>query len=216
MTPNNMINEALYATYLQALLAGDRSQCAAIVQDLLKHGIAVKNLYMELFQRAMYEVGALWELNKISVASEHLATSVTESLLTLVYPQIFAAEHIGKKAIISCVANEYHQIGGKMAADILELHGWDAFFLGANTPMDALLMMIDDKQPDVLGLSLSIYANMPNLYAVLDSIRAKFAHLPVLVGGQAFRWGGADIGTRYTNLTLIESLEHLQQYLQDF
>jgi len=200
---------------LQGLLAGDKNRCAGIVRELLDKDIPVRDLYLDVFQRSMYEVGSLWERNKVSVAVEHLATSITESLLALAYPRIFAAEHIGKKAVISCVANEYHQIGGKMVADIFELHGWDGYFLGANTPLEALLKMIDDKQPDLLGLSLSIHFNMPSLFAVLDRIQADFPDLPVIVGGQAFRWGGADIGEKYRNVKLVTSLDHLQTFIHE-
>ena len=205
-----MITEELYSHYLQGLLSGDKSRCLDIVRDLLDRDIAVKTLYLDLFQRSMYEVGSLWEMNKVSVAVEHLATCITESLFSLVYPCIFSAEHIGKKAIISCVANEYHQIGGKMVADMFELHGWDGYFLGANTPINALLQMIEDKQPDLVGLSLSIYFNMPNLYEVLDQLRTAFPQMPVIVGGQAFCWGGRDIGRRYAGVTHIASLNDLQ------
>lgn len=210
-----MIAESLYADYLQALLAGDRNRCADIAKELLDRDVPVKELYLGLFQRSMYEVGTLWERNRISVAVEHLATSITESLLSLTYPKIFAAEHNGKKAVISCVANEYHQIGGKMVADIFELHGWDGYFLGANTPVDDLLQMLADKKPDLLGLSLSVSFNMPNLYAVLERIEAAFPELPVIVGGQAFRWGGTDIGQRYPRATYLASLDHLQQYIEE-
>ncbi len=210
-----MITETTYTHYLQGLLAGDKNRCAGIVRELLDKDIPVRDLYLDVFQRSMYEVGSLWERNKVSVAVEHLATSITESLLALAYPRIFAAEHIGKKAVISCVANEYHQIGGKMVADIFELHGWDGYFLGANTPLEALLKMIDDKQPDLLGLSLSIHFNMPSLFAVLDRIQADFPDLPVIVGGQAFRWGGADIGEKYRNVKLVTSLDHLQTFIHE-
>ncbi|SDB43078.1 Methanogenic corrinoid protein MtbC1 [Desulfonatronum thiosulfatophilum] len=210
-----MITSEFYDNYLQGLLAGNRQHCSGMVEDLLERNIPVQDLYLDLFQRSMYDVGNLWEENKISVAVEHLATSVTESLLSLVYPIIFSAEHNGKKAIISCVANEYHQIGGKMVADILELHGWDGYFLGANTPVDALLKMIADKQPDLVGLSLSISHNMSSLHAIVDRIRTDFPDLPVIVGGQAFRWQGMDIERQHDRVELVSSLTHLQDYIAE-
>ncbi len=95
----------------------------------------LKSLYMDLFQRSLYAVGELWELNKISVAREHLATAITESLLNLVYPRLFENTPTGKKVVVSCAANELHQIGGKIVADFFELNGWESHFLGANTPV---------------------------------------------------------------------------------
>ena len=94
----------------------------------------IKELYLGLFQRSLYEVGEMWEHRKISVAVEHMASAITESLLTLVYPAIFSAEHSDKSVVISCVANEYHQIGSKMVADFFELAWLARILLGCQYP----------------------------------------------------------------------------------
>jgi methanogenic corrinoid protein MtbC1 len=161
----------------------------------------------------MYEIGELWENNRITVANEHLATSVTESLLNLVYPSVFATERIGKKAVISCSANEFHQVGGKIVADIFELNGWDGHFLGANTPAEDMAQFIDDVQPDVVGLSLSIMSNMDYLKRSIEVLRVNFPDMDLLVGGQAFRWGGADVIRQLKNTELITSLDALEKMI---
>jgi methanogenic corrinoid protein MtbC1 len=204
------ISESIYKDYLSSLISGDKKYCLSVVQGLLNKDVDIYSLYMSLFQRAMYEVGEMWEMNKVSVAVEHLATSITESLLSLVYPRIFGADHIGKKAVIACVANEYHQIGGRMVADIFELHGWDGYFLGANTPPEELLKLIDEKQPDLVGLSLAIYFNLDSLWRVVETVRSTFPDLPILVGGQAFRWGGTERVSQYEGVTYVTSLKDLE------
>lgn len=208
-----MINQDLYEKYFQAILGGDKKRCTAIVKDLLDKDISLYSLYLDLFQRSLYQVGKLWETNQISVATEHMATAITETLLSLAYPKIFSAEHKGKKAVVSCLVNEYHQIGGKMVADIFELNGWDGYFLGANTPVDDLLDMIRGKQPDILALSVSIYFNMDSLYNTLEHIREKNQDLKIIVGGQAFNWGGTDIGDKYPGVEYIPSIIALEKLL---
>jgi methanogenic corrinoid protein MtbC1 len=210
-----MITEEKYKNYLQHLLDGQKADCKRIVSTILDTDIEIKELYERLFQRSLYRVGELWEQNRISVAVEHLATSITEGLLHLVYPKIFAAEHHGKKAVVSCVANEYHQVGAKMVADIFELNGWDGYFLGANTPVDDLLQLIDEKSPDMLGLSLSIYFNTARLIEVIEEVRGAYPQLDILVGGQAFRWGGANIVKAYPRLQYIASLQQLEKMLRE-
>ena len=209
-----MINENLYNNYLSALLAGRRAECRQIVQELLDAGIEVKTLYSHLFQRSMYRVGELWENNRITVANEHLATSITESLLNLVYPAVFDTERIGKKAVISCSANEFHQVGGKMVADILELNGWDGHFLGANTPTDDMSQFIAETKPDLVGLSLSILSNMDHLKRAIEMVRSDFPNTDLLIGGQAFRWGGVDIIKGYTGTEYIPGLDELEKMIK--
>lgn len=208
------ITETIYEEYVDHLLSGNKVPCHEIVNQLLDMGTEIRALYEDLFQRSLYEVGELWEENRISVAHEHLATSITESLLLLVYPKLFAADHIGRKAIISCSVNEFHQIGGKMVADMFELNGWDGYFLGANTPTKDLMQMIDEFEPDVVCLSLSIYENIRPLMETIENIRRRFPELPVLVGGQAFRWGGTDDIAQFPRTTYIQSIADLESLIQ--
>lgn len=209
-----MIEESLYAKYLDALLAGNRKECHHIVQELLEAKVDIKDLYTGLFQRGMYEVGELWERNTITVAREHLATAITESLLNLAYPSVFSVERVGKKAIISCVANEFHQVGGKIVADTFELSGWDGIFLGANTPEEDLMQHIQEENPVFIGLSLSILSNIENLKSVIERIQADFPDIDLLVGGQAFRWGGVDMVESYANTAYVPSLGELERIIK--
>jgi methanogenic corrinoid protein MtbC1 len=208
-----MITEKLYRNYLASLLAGEHRPCHTVVTGLLERGVEIKDLYLGLFQRSLYELGEMWERRKISVAVEHMASAITESLLTLVYPAIFSAEHSDKSVVISCVANEYHQIGGKMVADFFELHGWHGYFLGANTPESDLLQMLDDRQPQLIGLSLSIYFNLPNLVKTIQAITGRRPESQIIVGGQAFRHGGADTFSQYANVRYVPSLGDLEAIL---
>ena len=35
------------------------------------NGISVKDIYLHVFQSSLYEIGRLWQENKITVAQEH-------------------------------------------------------------------------------------------------------------------------------------------------
>ncbi|HCY87418.1 MAG TPA: cobalamin-binding protein [Desulfobacteraceae bacterium] len=208
-----MISSSMYQQYFSALRNGNRETCTRIVQDLLDRKIDLKMLYVNLFQKSLYQVGELWETNQITVAREHMVTALTESLLNLVYPVLFSAPHKEKSAIVSCAANEYHQIGSKIVADFFELNGWDCHFLGANTPLADLLKFIDEVNPDLLGLSLSVYFNMPALRKTIEAVTSDFPHLDLLVGGQAFNRGGKNIVNNYPNTRYIASLDELESLI---
>ncbi len=215
ISEGSMIHETFYGEYLKNLLAGHHRKCRGMVQELIDEGIGIKELYTDLFQRSMYEVGELWENNRITVAREHLATSITDSLLNLAYPSLFSTARTGKRAVVSCSVNEYHQIGAKMVADIFELHGWDGHFLGANAPAEDMARFIHEVNPDVVGLSLSLLSNMDKLKHHIDVIRADFPQMDLLVGGQAFRWGGLEVIGSYGRTQYIPSLERLEATLAE-
>ena len=208
-----MIDEDIYKRYLENLLEGNKEECIDIVNSLLDEGIEIKDLYIGLIQPSMYEVGELWETGEISVADEHLATSITDRILTMIYPRLFSSERKGKSAIISCVANEYHQLGGRMVADFFELNGWDGYFVGANTLVKDLLELIGEKQPEVIGLSLAMYFNLSELLETIEKIREEYPNLKIFVGGQAFRTGGSEVLDDYQNVRYVSSLEELEKII---
>lgn len=209
------IADDVYQPYLNHLLAGRKPECARIVTDLIDGGNRVKDLYIGLFQRSMYQVGELWESNAISVAVEHLATSITENLFALTYPTIFGADHSNKSAVVPCGVNEFHQIGGRMAAGIFELNGWHGHFLGANTPTSDLMEMVKDERPDAIALSLSIYYNLEPLLRTLEAVPHAFPTLPIVVGGQAFRWGDEESLSQFPLVRVLRTIERLEEWIRE-
>lgn len=210
---NIQISEKDQKAYLELLVKGDKKGCSQIVEYYLKNDIDIFLLYTDLFQHSLYIVGELWESGEISVATEHLATSTTEYLLNLVYPKLFLHEKKGRKIIISCIENEFHQIGAKIVADISELVGWDSYFLGANTPGCDLIKMIHDIHPDVVGLSLSINSHIDTLIGLIRLINQECGDLKIIVGGQGFRWGGVDLIHDLKNTEYVGSVFALREYL---
>lgn len=209
------VPEEVYRAYLCALLAHDRLQCRASFQQWLDADAGLRSTYEDLVRRSLYEVGDLWERGRISVASEHLITAISEGLLNLTYPRLFAQPRNGKSAVITCVPNEYHQIGGKMVADVFELNGWRGYFLGANTPVGETITLIREKRPDVAALSVATSFGLAEVIRAASAIRAAFPDLEILVGGQAFRWGGREGVERLPGVRCLLSLAELETWIRE-
>lgn len=209
------ISEAIYQQYLALLLDGDRHGCASLVEQSRAGGAGLKELYLDLFQRSLYQVGDLWEQHLISVAVEHLATAITERVMTLVQPALFGGSPRERSLLVCCVADEFHRVGGQMVADLAELHGWRGYFLGPDNSVDTLLKTIDHLKPDRVGLSLSVAANLPSLYRAADAVQGTFPGLPVLVGGQALRprWGALAALRGRSGVGLVTTPEELEKEL---
>ena len=207
------VSDEAYQRYLSALIKGDRAECARILAEENRENRPIIPLYEGLFQRSLYRVGELWEMNRISVATEHMATSITEGFMNQLYSRVISPHRRGKKVIVASAENEMHQVGAKMAADVFEMQGWDSLYLGANTPTFELVRFIDEVEPDLVGISLSVYFHMGDLEKMLNALRKRFPNLPVLIGGQAFCHGGGDVVNPYPDVIQVSSLGELKQFI---
>jgi methanogenic corrinoid protein MtbC1 len=162
----------------------------------------------------MYEVGKLWASSQISVATEHLATAVTEGLLNQLSLDIASRDRVGKTVVVAGIQPELHQVGGKIVADTFEMHGWDSLYVGANTPPGDLLRMVGETKPHLVALSLAIDYNMSGLRAAIEAIRRESATPPVIVGGRGFQPDGGEITGQYLGVSYVPSLDALDVYLR--
>ncbi len=215
-SPGTTVDKATYRAYLAALLAGDRGRCSALVEDQILRHPSIRDLYEGLFRRALYEVGDLWESNRISVAVEHMATAITEGLMNALYHRIVSGKRAARKVIVASVTDELHQVGGKMVADVFEMKGWDSYYLGADLPEPELVRLVRDIAPDAVGLSMSVYFHLGALKRMVGLLEQRFADLPVIVGGQGFRHGGKQALENEPNVTYIDALATLERFIDVF
>lgn len=187
--PVNDEQQALSSNlYLQAVLRGERRAALGIAQEALREGSSVGDVYCDILQRAQYEVGRLWESNRITVAREHMATAVTQYVIANLYGQIQPRGEERGKAVITGVEGELHQIGANMVADVLEEDGWSVRFLGTSMPHSGILKAVEEHEADVLGISATMLFNIPQVRRLIAEVRQGFAARPprIIVGGSAF------------------------------
>lgn len=199
---------------LKYLLIGNRQMCSNIAKQYLLRNSCVKDLYEEVFKEALYEVGRLWETNKITVASEHLATAITEGILNELYEDLEIQEQHNSKVVLTCVESELHQVGIKMVADVFEMNGWESYFLGTGIPISELVKFIKQQNPQVLAISLSIFFNYQNLIKMIDVLKNEFTDLKIIVGGQTFAHKSDKNIDKFGGVRFISNLYDLDNYLK--
>lgn len=199
---------------LPILLNGDRNRGLEVVNRLLEEGKDVITIYEGVIKPAMYEVGELWEAGKISVASEHLASAIVETLLGHLYYRIIKNSGTNKMVVVvTSVEEEVHQIGAKMVSDMFEIHGWTSHFLGANTPIDELLDFVTKVNPTIIGLSMSIDLHTRNLEKTILKIRERIPEMPILIGGQGLHEEGKEIMLKHNGVLYLKDLPALEKFL---
>lgn len=175
------------ATFEAALLAGNQREALAVVTGCIDAGRSLVDVELNVIRPSLYDIGVKWQTNQITVAKEHMATAVAQSVMTMGLLRSSPSVSINKRALLACVEQNRHAVGLRMVADAFQLSGWDVQYLGADVPTSALVREAAEWQPDLIGLSVSF---PQQLRVAKDAIARLAEHLgtarpPVIVGGLA-------------------------------
>lgn len=175
--------------FLRAILHGERKAATGIALESLSAAKRVLEVYVGVFQEALYEVGRLWESNQITVAEEHMATAVTQYVISQAYTHIPVSKARRGKLVMTGVSGELHQVGAHMVSDVLEAEGYDVRFLGTNLPHSGIVAAVSEHKADVVGISVTMLFNIPQAIRLVADLRASLGdRMPrIVVGGAAFR-----------------------------
>jgi MerR family transcriptional regulator, light-induced transcriptional regulator len=179
--------DSLQERYVEALVAGDPAAAIRLVDAAAVTRDDVRSMYLEVLQPALYEIGRRWADAEISIVQEHLATATTQSLMARLAERLDGGgSRRGRKALVACAEGEQHALGGRMIADFLDADGWDVLFVGALSPVAAVVALAAEQCVDVVALSASLADRVPEIAEAVRRLRALDPAPVVAVGGQAF------------------------------
>jgi methanogenic corrinoid protein MtbC1 len=174
--------------FLDALLNADHSETLAMALEV-NDPAGFASFLLEVIQPSMYEIGRLWEKGTISVAQEHLASSIVGRIMSQLYTMNVSVKPTRGRAVITAAPNEFHELGAWMVSDLLELDGWQIRYLGANTPLEDLLNLLEAYKPQLLALSVTMPFNLNTAKKIITAVREKesLLSMKIMVGGGVFQ-----------------------------
>ena len=174
--------------YLAALLKPDARAAVRITGDHIKTPAQIELWWEYVIQPTMYAIGDLWAQGRISVGQEHLATAITQRVMSAYYPLILELPRPKGPVIVTASPGEYHEIGPRLVADIFEMNGWDVYYTGANTPALTVIELVQSIEARFVCVSTTLVTSLRAVSSLIAQVRA--ANLPsqpkILVGGQAY------------------------------
>lgn len=182
--------------YLESIIAGDHADATAAIDKALAIGVTPKNIYTHILIPAQHVVGERWSTGDITVSQEHGATQITLAEMGRLRPMLRRKPSIGKRIVITALKGDPHQLGGRMASDFMQMEGWDVDFLGADIPSADLVKFVADRQPDVVGISITLTEVIGEASHVITQLRQTAPRTKILVGGRLVS----------SDLNVIESL----------
>ena len=129
------VTRRLQRAYLQTITAGDPQAAGMVIDDAQRRGLAPVEIQSRVIAPAMRTIGELWERNRLTIAQEHLAATISHRMLARLAPGLRAGPHRpGDTIVVAAVPGEHHVLGLQMAADVLSGAGFDVASSARTSP----------------------------------------------------------------------------------
>lgn len=209
---------SLAGEYVFALLGGYRQGASELVFDAADRGEPIADLYIHVLQPALWEVGRLWQMQKISIAQEHFCSAATQVVMSQLLLRGSRRADAGRRVVIASVSGDRHDIGARMLADFFDWAGWDSYCCGADTPHDEVVRAAVARRADVVAISASIVRHVHAVQEAVRRLRAepRCAGLRVMVGGHPFRIDPAlwrKVGADGTAADAVEAVPTAERWM---
>jgi methanogenic corrinoid protein MtbC1 len=206
--------ESIVESLIPVLLQGDRATARTQVARALASGLTAEQFAEQVAWPIHESLHKLHRHDQIERLSFNYATRLLRSVVDQVQMGYARAERNGRTVMLFCGSGENEDLGGQMAADLLEASGYEVLFAGGGVARDEILEETQRRRPDFLVLFASSAADAPTIRSIIDQVRQVGADpgLEIAVGGGVFNRadGLAEaIGaTRFarTPLELVEAL----------
>ncbi|MBX3118921.1 MAG: metalloregulator ArsR/SmtB family transcription factor [Fimbriimonadaceae bacterium] len=166
---------------------GDKAGCERVVDEYLRANMSLADIYHNLLCPAMELVGVWYQVEAIDEGQEHLASSITERLMSHIISQRPPIKRSANVAVLGCAPDNWHVIGLRMIGDILRQHGWNTYFLGANVPQRSFLRAVERHRPNLVLISASTLGTeerVEKLVSSISGLRSKNFPFSICGGGR--------------------------------
>jgi methanogenic corrinoid protein MtbC1 len=170
--------------FLAALLRRDSASARRAVETAVEEGVPIPDIYLEVLDPALREVGHRWAIGELNVAEEHYATAVAQSILDGLSRRIARAPKDGRLAVVTGTPEELHAVGLRMVADFLAADGWEVLLLGPGAPAHDIAGLVESEQPDLVALSTATAGVIDGVVEVLRALSALDPRPCIVAGGQ--------------------------------
>ena len=177
------------------LLQGDhKPEAVEFALDLVASGkIDPITLYTEVLTPSLNNMQCAIDEKNLCVWKEQVRTATVRTIVECCYPYILkekARINPPKRgtAVILCPPEEYHDLGARMAADFYFLCGYDAIFVGSNTPYSDFYNAVDLIKPEIIAIGVSNFYNLFITKKIIQELKSRIGDsAKIIVGGNAFQ-----------------------------
>ncbi|MCV0400839.1 MAG: cobalamin-dependent protein [Nitrosopumilus sp.] len=166
------------------LISGEIEECIKIYEEYVKIFNAA-DFFDKILKPTMYEIGEHWASNKISIATEHVASNIAQTLVKIIMDRVSGSTN--KKKILICVPlGEEHHLGCDVLETYLSIKGFKIYNMGTSMPTESIISFIESNKPDMVFVSITLPDNLSAGQRLVKKIKEEH-NIPIFVGGSAMQ-----------------------------
>ncbi|MCL6622233.1 MAG: cobalamin-dependent protein [Syntrophobacterales bacterium] len=175
------------ARLVELLVAGEGARAQDFLAAELDRGAAPGELITARLLPALAEIGRLWHRQELAIYQEHLATETVMRLLHCLPALAPRPAAPARRALVSCVPGDEHQVAALALATYLELEGWRVYSLGRSLPAEEIAAAVAALKPAAVFLSLALLSRLEEALATVALLTAREPRPVLVVGGRGAR-----------------------------
>ena len=177
-------------SFARMVLCKEPESLIEFVGSLLRSGIPMETIYVDLMMPAAQLLGVYWEEDSISFTDVTIGLSRLQQVVrTLSWkrPQADGPDHSAQSALFAPVTKEQHTFGLFIIEDFFRRAGWRTWIETSGVDED-VVEMVRCHWFDLVGLSASSDTSSERVAAIIADLRkaSRNPGLFILVGGRLF------------------------------
>ena len=180
--------DMVFNCYVDLLMQSDHRRAMELIEGAVASGIPLAEVYVRILQPALAEIGRRCDANLATAADQRYASTVTQRLMARLHAEAPRQQRRGRSVLAACVDGDQHDTGILMLSDLMDLDGWDTYCAGGSVPTQDLLVTLERRKPNLLGLSATMLGGLLRVIDVVTAIRRCGSQdgLRIMVGGRMF------------------------------
>ncbi|MSR34286.1 MAG: cobalamin B12-binding domain-containing protein [Phycisphaerales bacterium] len=177
---------------LPKLIEGNREHVRSIIARGLAGGVS-SEIMAECVAWPIHEtLHKLFRKDQIEQVAFNYATRALRNVVDHLQLGYHRQQRNGQRVMLFCGPNENEDLGGQLAADLLEAAGFEVTFGGGGVSHDEILGEVHQRRPNFLVLFASAASDAPSIRLIIDAVKGVNAlpSMEIVVGGGVFNRAG--------------------------
>ena len=185
------LNISFQDTLFEKLKNYEIDELFNIYNEYTKSVYSLLDFYEKLLIPVLHKIGDQWEKGEIDVATEHVCSNATITLIDLINQKntkkISKNSSTNRPIILCTPEGELHNIACKIIESLLLEKGYEVYNITSPLPTNSIESYLDNTNSHLVLVSVTLKENINSAIRLVQKIR-KSLNISVIVGGNAIKF----------------------------